>query len=509
MTKDRKIKIFDTTLRDGEQSPGCSMNLSEKVELARALELLNVDIIEAGFAVSSPGDFKSVEAVAAAVKNPVVCSLARAVKKDIDAAAEALKKAAQPRIHTFIATSPIHMEYKLKMLPAKVIETAVEAVKYAKTKVFDVEFSAEDAGRSDADFLVQVFTAVIKAGATAINIPDTVGYTMPGEFGGFIKYIIDRIPTEGLDISVHCHNDLGLAVANSLAAVKNGANQVECTINGIGERAGNCSLEELVMALKVRQDYFRADTNINIQHIYKTSRLLSSITGVEVHPHKAIVGANAFSHESGIHQDGVLKHRETYEIMQAQDIGMVDNVLVLGKHSGRHAFVNKLQLLGYELSDENIEKSFEAFKSLADKKKEVTERDLIALVTGEVNFVNERYALAYIHIETGSETKPRAVIKVKYNGSELLEASSVGDGPVDAIFKAINIIIKHDVEKTDLVDYVVHAVTAGTDALGEVSVRVRENKRLFLGRGANTDVLTASAEAYLNAINKMLEARDG
>ncbi len=509
MTKERKIKIFDTTLRDGEQSPGCSMNLSEKVELAKALELLKVDIIEAGFAISSPGDFKSVEAVAAAVKDPVVCSLARAVKKDIDAAAEALKKAARPRIHTFIATSPIHMEHKLKMPPAKVIETAVEAVKYAKAKVFDVEFSAEDAGRSDADFLVKIFTAVINAGATAINIPDTVGYTMPGEFGDFVKYIIQRIPADGLDISVHCHNDLGLAVANSLSAIKGGANQVECTVNGIGERAGNCSLEELVMALKVRKDYFQADTGINIQHIYKTSRLLSAITGVEVQPHKAIVGANAFSHEAGIHQDGVLKHRETYEIMHAQDIGMVDNVLVLGKHSGRHAFVNKLKQMGYDLSEENIEKSFEAFKCLADKKKEVTERDLIALVTDEVNLVNETYKLEYIHIETGSDIKPVAAIKVCRQGNELLEASAQGDGPVDAIFKAIDIVIKQDVEKSDLVDYIVHAVTEGTDALGEVSVRVRENKRIFLGRGANTDVLTASAEAYLNAINKMLEARAG
>lgn len=511
MTKNKlkNIKIFDTTLRDGEQSPGCSMNITEKIELAKALEVLNVDIIEAGFAVSSPGDFKGVQAVAEAVKNPVICSLARAVKKDIDAAAEALAKAKHPRIHTFIATSPIHMQYKLKMKPAEVIQRAVEAVKYAKTKVKDVEFSAEDAGRSDPKFLVKIITEVIKAGAVTINIPDTVGYTRPGEFGSLIKYLYKNIPIlKKVDVSVHCHNDLGLAVANSLAAIENGATQVETTINGIGERAGNCSLEELVMNLKTRKDYYKAVTKINAKHIYKTSRLLSSIIGVEVAPNKPIVGANAFAHESGIHQDGVLKKRETYEIMNAQDIGMVDNVLVMGKHSGRHAFVTKLKDLGYNLTEAEIEKAFKVFKELADKKKEITERDLVAIVTDEVKTVPQLYKLELVHIETGNDVQPLARVKVNREG-ELIEVTENGVGPVDAIIKAIDRAVQKDVTKIDLVDYIVHAVTAGTDALGEVSVRVRDGKKVFLGRGAHMDVLVASAEAYLNAINKMLADRQG
>lgn len=507
MAKPRKILIFDTTLRDGEQSPGCSMNIPEKIEIAKALEVLKVDIIEAGFAVSSPGDFKSVQAVAEALKDPIVCSLARAVTKDIDAAAEALAKAKHPRIHTFIATSPIHMEYKLKMKPAEVIERAVAAVKYARSKVADVEFSAEDAGRSDPKFLVKIFTEVIKAGASTINIPDTVGYTRPEEFGKIISYVMKNVPNiKKAVVSVHCHNDLGLAVANSLEAIYRGAGQVECTVNGIGERAGNCAIEELVMNLKTRKDYYKAETNIETKHIYKTSRLLSSIIGVEVQPNKPIVGANAFAHESGIHQDGILKKRETYEIMDAQDIGMVDNVLVLGKHSGRHAFVSKLKALGYNLSEQEIEKAFNAFKELADKKKEITERDLIAIVSDEVTSAPELYKLELLHIETGNDVQPSARVKVSRKG-EMIDVTEKGVGPVDALLKAIDSAVKRDVEKIDLVDYIVHAVTEGTDALGQVSVRVRDGQKILLGRGAHMDVLVASAEAYLNAINKMLDAR--
>lgn len=504
-----KIKIFDTTLRDGEQSPGCSMNLEEKVELARMLEKLNVDVIEAGFAVSSPGDFAGVQAVARTVKKPVVCSLARAVKKDLDAAWDAIKDAKHPRIHTFIATSPIHMQYKLKMEPQEVIRRAVEAVAYAKakSKKVEVEFSAEDASRSDKKFLVKIFTEVIKAGATIINVPDTVGYATPDEFGALIKYLKKNIPNiKKAEISVHCHNDLGLAVANSLAAVANGATQCEATINGIGERAGNCSMEELAMALEVRKDFYGKDmqTSINTKFIGPASRLLTSITGVQVQPNKAIVGANAFAHESGIHQDGILKYRQTYEIMKAQDVGITDNKLILGKHSGRHAFAAKLIQLGYDnLNDQEIDKAFERFKALADKKKEVTERDLLALVSDEVKQVESQYRLEKLHIEAGNDVRPRATMKV-WNNAQLVEASKEGNGPVDAIFKTIDALVKKDALGITLLDYIVHAVTAGTDALGEVTVRIKKDGRIYTGHGANTDVLVASAEAYLNAINKFL-----
>lgn len=504
-----KVKIFDTTLRDGEQSPGCSMNLEEKVELARMLEKLNVDVIEAGFAASSPGDFAGVQAVARTVKKPLVCSLSRAVKKDIDAAWDAVKEAKHPGIHTFIATSPIHMQYKLNMEPKEVVARAVEAVKYAKakSKKVVVEFSAEDASRSDKKFLVKIFTEVIKAGATIINVPDTVGYATPEEYGALIKYLKKNIPNiKKAIISVHCHNDLGLAVANSLAAVANGATQCEATINGIGERAGNCSMEELVMALNVRKDFYgkEAQTNIDTKFIGPASRLLTSITGVQVQPNKAIVGSNAFAHEAGIHQDGILKYRQTYEIMKAQDVGILDNKLVLGKHSGRHAFAAKLKQLGYDnLVEADIDKAFDRFKVLADKKKDVTERDLMALVSDEVKQVESQYRLETLHIEAGNDVSPRATMKV-WNNGVLVEASQTGNGPVDAIFKTIDEIVKKDALGITLLDYIVHAVTAGTDALGEVTVRIKKDLRIYTGHGANTDVLVASAEAYLNAINKFL-----
>ncbi len=501
-----RIKIFDTTLRDGEQSPGCSMNTEEKIEIARMLEKLNVDVIEAGFAISSPGDFASIQAVAKAVSNPIVCSLARALKKDIDAAGAALKLAKRKRIHTFIATSPIHMEFKLKMSPDQVLENAVNAVKLAKTYCEDVEFSAEDAGRSEPEFLYRVLEAAIGAGATTVNIPDTVGYRLPGEFAKIIVGIKQNVPNiDKAVISVHVHNDLGLAVAESLAAIEQGAGQVECTINGIGERAGNCSLEELVMALRVRKDYFGPgrDTAIDTKYIYKASRLLTSITGVKVQPNKAIVGANAFAHEAGIHQDGMLKHKQTYEIMTPEDIGLPSNELVLGKHSGRNAFKNKLKELGYELTDAELNKAFEEFKVLADKKKIVSEMDLEAMVANELKSTYETYVLKQLHVETGTDIKPAAKLKVLRKGKPV-SLKSTGDGPVDAIFKAIEKATLKDSKGMELLDYVVSAVTEGTDALGEVNVRIKAGKNTFTGHGANTDVLVASAEAYLNAINKMI-----
>jgi 2-isopropylmalate synthase len=507
-TTDKKIKIFDTTLRDGEQCPGASMNVEEKVQIAQVLEKLNVDVIEAGFAVSSPGDFASVQAVADAVTKPIVCSLARAVEKDIQAAADALKAAKHKRIHTFIATSPIHMEYKLKMSPDKVIENAVRAVKFAKSLVNNVEFSAEDAGRSDPKFLLEVLTEVIKAGANVINVPDTVGYQVPNKYGELIAYLYKNLPNmDTVDISVHCHNDLGLAVANSLAAIQNGARQIETTINGIGERAGNASMEELVMILRTRKDLFDGrDTQIDTKHIYRASRLVSQITGFVVQPNKAIVGANAFAHEAGIHQDGILKNRETYEIMKAADIGLTDQALVLGKHSGRHAFVSEIKRLGFEMAESEIEKSFARFKELADRKKQITERDLEALISDEAKTTKPHFILKSLKVETGTGIKPTAHLELDHAG-QTLKLTRQGDGPVDAIFKGIEDLVEPTAGKINLVDFIVHAVTAGTDALGETSVRIKDNDTIFTGRGANTDVLIASAEAYLNAIDKMLYAR--
>ena len=498
--KDHLI-IFDTTLRDGEQSPGASMTQEEKVRIARQLERMRVDIIEAGFPAASNGDFKAVKAVADTIKDSTVCGLARAIKGDIDRAGEALKNANSARIHTFIATSPVHMEKKLRMSPDQVFEQAVKAVKWAREYTDNVEFSPEDAGRSNIDFLCRILEAVIEAGATTLNIPDTVGYTMPEQFGKLVQTLRKRIPNSDKAIfSVHCHNDLGLAVANSLSAVMNGARQVECTINGLGERAGNASLEEIVMAVRTRQDLFPCETLINATQIVPASKLVSGITGFPVQPNKAIVGANAFAHEAGIHQDGVLKHRETYEIMRAEDVGWGANKLSLGKHSGRNAFRNRLTELGIELeSEEILNATFIRFKELADKKHDIFDEDLHALVSDETMSLQEHYKLLSLtaHSETG-ET-PYAKIVIAEGGKELL-AESDGSGPVDATFRAIEKIISSD---TELQLYSVNNITSGTDSQGEVTVRLQKSGRIVNGSGSDIDIVTASAKAYLSALNKL------
>ncbi|MBI5078584.1 2-isopropylmalate synthase [Candidatus Saganbacteria bacterium] len=501
-----QIKIFDTTLRDGEQCPGASLNPEEKMEIARQLARLNVDVIEAGFAIASPGDFESVKAIAQQVKGPVICSLARAKKEDILRAWEAVKPAGKPRIHTFLATSPIHMEKKLRMTPEEVLKTAVEMVKFAKSLCPDVEFSPEDAGRSEPEFLYRVITAVIEAGASTINIPDTVGYTMPQEFGRLIENIIksvSQVKEKNIIISVHCHNDLGLATANSLAAIKAGAAQVECTINGIGERAGNASLEEIVMALKTRRDFYDCATGINTREIYKASRMVSSLTGLLVQPNKAVVGANAFAHEAGIHQAGVLRARETYEIMQPEDIGLAESRLVLGKHSGRHAFADKLKEMGYDLNEEKLEKAFGRFKELADRKKEIGDRDLETIVAEEVYVVPETYRIDCLEVCSGTHQKPTAKVRLIYQ-EKPVEATEVGAGPVDAVYRAVDKITG---VPTALADYSIQAITGGTDAQGEVTVRLKENDHVYVGHGASTDIILASAKAYLSAINRLLFAR--
>ena len=498
--KDHLI-IFDTTLRDGEQSPGASMTQEEKVRIARQLERMHVDIIEAGFPAASNGDFKAVKAVADTIKDSTVCGLARAIKGDIDRAGEALKNANSARIHTFIATSPVHMEKKLRMSPDQVFEQAVKAVKWAREYTDNVEFSPEDAGRSNIDFLCRILEAVIEAGATTLNIPDTVGYTMPEQFGKLVQTLRKRIPNSDKAIfSVHCHNDLGLAVANSLSAVMNGARQVECTINGLGERAGNASLEEIVMAVRTRQDVFPCETLIDATHIVPASKLVSGITGFPVQPNKAIVGANAFAHEAGIHQDGVLKHRETYEIMRAEDVGWGANKLSLGKHSGRNAFRNRLAELGIELeSEEILNATFIRFKELADKKHDIFDEDLHALVSDETMSLQEHYKLLSLtaHSETG-ET-PYAKIVIAEGGKEL-RAESDGSGPVDATFRAIEKIISSD---TELQLYSVNNITSGTDSQGEVTVRLQKSGRIVNGSGSDIDIVTASAKAYLSALNKL------
>ena len=498
--KDHLI-IFDTTLRDGEQSPGASMTQEEKVRIARQLERMHVDIIEAGFPAASNGDFKAVKAVADTIKDSTVCGLARAIKGDIDRAGEALKNANSARIHTFIATSPVHMEKKLRMSPDQVFEQAVKAVKWAREYTDNVEFSPEDAGRSNIDFLCRILEAVIEAGATTLNIPDTVGYTMPEQFGKLVQTLRKRIPNSDKAIfSVHCHNDLGLAVANSLSAVMNGARQVECTINGLGERAGNASLEEIVMAVRTRQDLFPCETLINATQIVPASKLVSGITGFPVQPNKAIVGANAFAHEAGIHQDGVLKHRETYEIMRAEDVGWGANKLSLGKHSGRNAFRNRLAELGIELeSEEILNATFIRFKELADKKHDIFDEDLHALVSDETMSLQEHYKLLSLtaHSETG-ET-PYAKIVIAEEGKEL-RAESDGSGPVDATFRAIEKIISSD---TELQLYSVNNITSGTDSQGEVTVRLQKSGRIVNGSGSDIDIVTASAKAYLSALNKL------
>ncbi len=500
----KQIKIFDTTLRDGEQSPGCSMNLSEKIEVARQLEKMKVDIIEAGFAIASPGDAAAIAAIANTIKDSTVCSLARTTTKDIDAAYGAIKDAVSPRIHTFIATSPVHMKYKLKMEPDAVLQRAGEMVAYAKKYVSDVEFSAEDATRSDLDFLCRVVACAIKNGATTINIPDTVGYLIPDEYAARIRYLCEHVPgIENVTLSCHNHNDLGMAVANSLAGVQAGVGQVECTINGIGERAGNASLEEVVMALRTRKDFFDADTRIDATKIYSSSRMIQTITGVPVAPTKPIVGANAFAHESGIHQHGVLNNKNTYEIMTPESVGIPQNAIVLGKHSGRHAFEARLNDLGYTLSQEKLDKAFVKFKELADKKKVIKDRDLEAIigvvpVSGPI-----RYNLKNYVINSGNTISTTAVIKLT-KGDEEFERAALSDGPINASYAAVNKIVGM---KINLKDYSLRALTDGQDAQSEAVVKMtfdgNENE-VVTGRGISVDIVEASIKAYINGINKYL-----
>ena len=496
-----RLIIFDTTLRDGEQSPGASMTKDEKVRIAKSLERMHVDVIEAGFPIASQGDFESVRAVARVIKDSTVCGLARALDKDIERAGEAIAPANSGRIHTFIATSPIHMKMKLRMQPDQVVEQAVAAVKKACQYTDNVEFSPEDAGRSELDFLCRILEAVIDAGATTLNIPDTVGYNVPEQFGSLIKALRERIPNADKAVfSVHCHNDLGLAVANSLSAVMQGARQVECTINGLGERAGNASLEEVVMAVKTRKDIFPCNVDhLDTTQIVSSSRLVSGITGFAVQPNKAIVGANAFAHESGIHQDGVLKNRETYEIMRAQDVGWSDNRMVLGKHSGRNALKTRLKELGVEFSSEaELNEAFTRFKDLADKKHEIFDDDLQALVT-ETNAEKENIRLVSLSVCSQTGEVPKAEITVECQGQEH-SASAVGSGPVDAAFKALEGIFESG---SELLLYSVNNITSGTDSQGEVTARLKKDGRIVNGQGADTDIVIASAKAYINALNKI------
>ena len=499
------VKILDTTLRDGEQTPGVSLNIQEKLEIARQLVRLGVDIIEAGFPVSSHGDFMAVRTVAENVKGVEVASLARAVAKDIDTAWEAVRNAENPCIHTFIATSDIHMKYKLRMTEQEVVDRASAMVKYAKRYCPDVEFSAEDASRTRTEFLYRVLEEVIKAGATVVNIPDTVGYSSPEEFGQLIKGIRENVAGIGkADISVHCHNDLGLAVANSLAAVENGARQVECTVNGLGERAGNAAMEELVMALRTRRDYYDFQTHIVTEQIYRSSTLISSLTGMHIQPNKAVVEANAFAHESGIHQHGMMSNRETYEIMTPESIGLKQSQMILGKHSGRHAFEERLAELGYtHLKPEDINDAFQKFKDLADKKKSVMDSDIEALVSAKIIQIPELVRLEYFHITSGNTLIATSTVRVSRDGQSVEEAAC-GDGPVDAIFHAIE---RATGQEVTLKDYRIRAITSGKDALGEGIVKVEKDGRTFAGRGISTDIIEASAKAFINAINKMLYDR--
>jgi len=499
--KKEKITIFDTTLRDGEQTPGASLNVNEKVKLALQLESLGVDVIEAGFPRTSPGDLEAVKAVGKSVKKPVICGLARATRKDIDDAYAALKKAKRPRIHVFLATSRIHRKYKLKKAKDEILKASVDAVKYARKKIPDIEFSPEDASRTELDFLAEVVYRVIKAGAGTVNIPDTVGYAVPQEFGNTIKYLKENVP--GINkavISVHCHNDLGLGVSNSLAAVANGARQVECTINGLGERAGNASLEEFVMCLNMRKDHFPGlYTGIKTRELYKTSRLVSRLTGIVVQPNKAIIGDNAFSHESGIHQDGILKKRVTYEIIRPQDVGFKGSNLVLGKLSGRHAFSNKLRDLGYNLSEKELNQAFMRFKELADKKQKIYDDDLTMIVEDGLARVPQKYKLINYQVTSGNRIYPVATVELKV-GDEKISATSTGDGPVDACFKTIDKAIKG---RGKLLDYKVTSVTSGKDALGEVNIRASFKGEITMGRASSTDVIEASVLAYINAVNRL------
>lgn len=501
-----KIFIFDTTLRDGEQSPGASMNMQEKFRLAQQLVRLNVDIIEAGFPVASSGDFESVKNIADNLKGVQVAGLARCNKKDIDVAWESLKNGDNPRIHTFLATSDIHLRHKLKMSREQVLELAVASVQHAAKYTANVEFSAEDASRSDLDFVCRVFAAVIAAGATTLNFPDTTGYALPEEFGRMIKYLVDN--TANIDkavLSVHCHNDLGLAVANSLAAISNGARQVECTINGLGERAGNTAMEELVMAVRTRADLMQVHTEVATEHIHPSSRLVSTITGMPVQPNKAIVGANAFAHESGIHQDGMLKERTTYEIMDPRDIGLTKGSLVLGKHSGRHALRDRIDALGYSLNEEELNRVFVRFKELADVKKEMFDEDLEAVLMDEVLRVPDTYKLLSLGAMSGSKTLPTSAVRMLVDDREV-QGAALGVGPIDATFRAIANLTQ---TSSKLLYFAVSSITGGTDAQGEVMVRLEDNGKVVVGQGADPDIITAAAKAYLNGLNRLVYLKKG
>lgn len=498
-----RIYIFDTTLRDGEQSPGASLNVQEKLEIARQLERLGVDVIEAGFPISSPGDFQAVQEVGRIVKNATVCGLTRAVMKDIDVAADALKTAKRPRIHTGLGVSDSHLQHKLKMTREQAMERGVSAVKHAKSYVEDIEYFLEDSGRADVDYLCQVIEAVIKAGATVINIPDTTGFMTPDEYGAKIRTVVERVPNiDKAIISVHCHNDLGMAVANSMAGVENGARQIECTVNGIGERAGNTSLEEVVMAMKVRNDHYRMETGVVTQEIYKTSRLVSNLTGILVQPNKAIIGANAFAHSSGIHQDGVLKERTTYEIIDPQEVGIPESKILLTARSGRHALQHRLGVLGFHLNENQIDKVYERFLRVADEKKMVYDEDLEAIVADETSAITVSYELLHVQVSCGDHSIPTATVRLRDpDGKEVVD-SAHGTGPVDAIYRAINRLV--DVEN-DLIEFSIQAVTQGIDALAEVTIRIRVNDDIYTGRAASSDICVASAKAYLHALNRLMD----
>jgi 2-isopropylmalate synthase len=500
-----KVIIFDTTLRDGEQSPGAALSIGEKLEIAHQLSKMGVDVIEAGFPVSSPAQFEATRLCAEQVIGPVICALARANQTDIDAAGKAVAPAAKKRIHTFIATSPIHMEHKLRKKPDQVLKMAVEAIKMARQWTDDVEFSPEDACRSELSFLYEILAAVIEAGATTLNIPDTVGYVLPYEYGRIIANLKENVRgVEKAVLSTHCHNDLGVATANSLAGVRNGARQVECTINGIGERAGNAAMEEIVMAIHTRQDFFEGNvsTNIRPQEIYRTSQLVSQLTGFVIQPNKAIVGKNAFAHESGIHVDGILKHRETYEIMTPEVIGLSGSTMVLGRHSGRAGFIDRCRQLGYNLTEAEMKAAYAKFLDIADKKKEIFDEDIAAIINDEVRTVEQTYNLEYLNVTSGTGTIPTGTVRVRTQDGQVHQAAACGDGPVDAAYEAIRLATG---QKPQLENYSMRAITGGKEAMGEATVRVRNEKgRTYIGRGASTDIVEASAKAYLDAINRMV-----
>ena len=502
-----RVIIFDTTLRDGEQAPGAALNIGEKLEIARQLERLGVDVIEAGFPISSPGDFESVRLIASEVREPIICALAHANADAVDRAWEAIKDAKRPRIHIFLSASDIHMIHQLRKEREKILEMARSMVARAKGYVEDVEFSPMDATRSEPAYIYQILEATIEAGATTVNIPDTVGYTTPQEFGNLVDGIFNNVPNiHRATVSVHCHNDLGLAVANSLAALDHGARQIECSVNGVGERAGNAALEEIVMALITRRDILKYTTNIDTAQIHRTSRMVSELTGFSIQPNKAIVGANAFRHASGIHQDGMLKERTTYEIMDPRTIGLAGTTLVLSKHSGRHAFKARLEELGYALGEEDLDRAFFAFKEIADKKKEVTDRDLESIVSEELRTVSETYHLEHIQVSCGDHSVPTATVRLSTPDGRVLADAALGTGPVDAIYKAINRLVGvHNV----LTEFSVKSVTEGIDAIGEVLIRIESDGVTYTGRGADTDIIVASAKAYMNALNRLLSAKRG